>query len=152
VPGIIDQWHVREGQRVRKGEPIVTLADQDPELLARLEAKLSALDHQRAALAIAVQAAEQEYQRKQSLAEQGLSSIRERDAAQIKLQEALTKLSAADAELTQARTLQARQSTQTKRAPTDGVVTRLLGAGMATSVSSGYILARLFPTTSSARW
>lgn len=145
VPGIIDKWHVREGQRVRKGDPIVSLADQDPELLARLEAKLSALGHQRDALAIAVRATEQEFERKQSLAAQGLSSIRERDAAQIKLSEARTKLSAADAQLTQARTLQARQSTQTKRAPTDGIVTRLLGAGIATSVSSGDILARFIP-------
>ena len=145
VPGIINKWHVREGQRVKAGEAIVTLADMDPELLIRLQAKLSAIEHQRQANEIAVMAAEQEYDRKNSLAEQGISSIRERDEAQIKLQEARTKLAATDAQLTQARTLQARQSTQTKRAPTDGIVTRLLGAGMATSVRAGDILAQFIP-------
>jgi len=37
VKGIIDQWHVQEGQRVTKGDLLVTLRDNDPRLLERLE-------------------------------------------------------------------------------------------------------------------
>ena len=34
--GVLMKWHVREGQRVQKGDPIVDLADNDPEILQRM--------------------------------------------------------------------------------------------------------------------
>ena len=145
VPGQIHRWHVREGEHVTKGQAIVTLIDQDPMLLGRLEAELTALRHQKEALRIAVSAAEKEYNRQQSLAEQGLSSLRQRDQAQIKLQEAKTKLSALEAELLQANTAIARQSKQTKYAPSDGVVNRLHNGGDATTVKIGDVLAMFIP-------
>lgn len=145
VPGQIQQWHVREGQFIKKGDPIVTLADQDPQLLARLESELMAIKQQRDATAIALTAAEQELQRKQALMEQGLVSVRERDEAQIKLQEARTKLASANAEVNQAQTRLARQSTQTKYAPTDGVIARLLNAGPSTYIKAGDALAHFIP-------
>lgn len=145
VPGQIRQWHVREGQRVSKGDPIVTLADQDPQLVARLESELMAVQQQRDANIIAVAAAEQELQRKQALLEQGLVSVRERDEAQIKVQAARTKLASANAEVNQSQTRLARQSTQTKYAPTDGVIARLLNAGPATYIKAGDVLASFIP-------
>jgi len=145
VPGQIHQWHVREGEQVKKGQAIVTLIDQDPLLLGRLEAELNALKQQKESQRIAMEAAEKEYTRQQTLAEQGLSSLRQRDQAQIKLQEAKTKLSSLDAELMQTNTVIARQSKQTKYAPEDGVVNRLLSGGDATSVKIGDVLAMFIP-------
>lgn len=40
--GLIMRWHVREGDRVEAGQPIVDLADNDPQILQRLEEQLSA--------------------------------------------------------------------------------------------------------------
>ena len=40
VSGQVQEWHVREGELVKAGDPIVTLVDADPELIARLDIKL----------------------------------------------------------------------------------------------------------------
>jgi multidrug resistance efflux pump len=50
VAGVVDRWHVREGDRVAAGAPIVSLRDNDPALVARLEAERETLvERQRAA-------------------------------------------------------------------------------------------------------
>ncbi len=45
--GIIVKWHVREGQHVEVGDPIVDLADNDPDILTRLEEQVSAAERKR---------------------------------------------------------------------------------------------------------
>lgn len=40
--GLIMRWHVREGQLVKAGDPIVDLADNDPDILERLQDQLDA--------------------------------------------------------------------------------------------------------------
>ncbi|MFK7739838.1 MAG: HlyD family secretion protein [Planctomycetota bacterium] len=64
--GILMRWHVREGQYVKKGDPIVDLADNDPNILARLkeqieaaERKLSAAQRKRDDLTTQVKQAEE---------------------------------------------------------------------------------------------
>lgn len=49
--GLILQWHVREGQLVKVGDPIVDLADNDPLLLQRLQEQLTAAEQKRTASA-----------------------------------------------------------------------------------------------------
>jgi multidrug efflux pump subunit AcrA (membrane-fusion protein) len=49
--GVILQWHVREGQLVQAGDPIVDLADNDPRLLERLQEQLTAAEQKRTASA-----------------------------------------------------------------------------------------------------
>ena len=40
--GLVQHWHVQEGQRVKAGDPIVELTDNDPRLLERLAEQLQA--------------------------------------------------------------------------------------------------------------
>lgn len=40
--GLLLRWHVREGQQVKAGDPIVDLADNDPQILVRLQEQLDA--------------------------------------------------------------------------------------------------------------
>ena len=47
--GVILKWHVKEGQSVKQGEPIVDLADNDPLILQRLAEQLHAAEQKRAA-------------------------------------------------------------------------------------------------------
>ena len=47
--GVILTWHVKEGQSVKKGDPIVDLADNDPLILQRLAEQLAAAEQKRAA-------------------------------------------------------------------------------------------------------
>lgn len=43
IPGQVRKWHVVEGSLVKKGDPVVDLEDNDPELGARLTAQLEFL-------------------------------------------------------------------------------------------------------------
>ncbi|HEX2570314.1 MAG TPA: HlyD family efflux transporter periplasmic adaptor subunit [Polyangia bacterium] len=43
IEGRIMRWHVREGSRVRAGDPLVDISDNDPEILARLREERDAL-------------------------------------------------------------------------------------------------------------
>jgi adhesin transport system membrane fusion protein len=49
--GVLLKWHVREGQDVKAGDPIVDLADNDPRILERLQDQLTAAQEKRAASA-----------------------------------------------------------------------------------------------------
>ena len=69
VPGQIEKWHVIEGQSVKAGDPIVTLRDQDSELVARLRAELQAKQQEKEAAEIALLAAEQDLERQETLLE-----------------------------------------------------------------------------------
>jgi len=42
--GLLMRWHVREGQYVKEGDPIVDLADNDPEILLRLQEQIDAAE------------------------------------------------------------------------------------------------------------
>lgn len=145
VPGQIQQWHVSEGQSVKQGQALVTLIDQDQDLIHRLQQDLDALELNRDAATRALAVSERDLERKQLLLEQGIASARERDQAQIKVEEARAKLTSAETKINQAKTKLARQSTQTKYAPQDGVVTRLKSGGGATVVKAGDVLATFIP-------
>ncbi len=71
IPGQISKWHVVEGSRVKKNDPLVDIEDNDHELSARLEA-------QRSFLADRITAAEREVEEQRSAAD---AQIAARDAA-----------------------------------------------------------------------
>ncbi|MCC6811956.1 MAG: HlyD family efflux transporter periplasmic adaptor subunit [Deltaproteobacteria bacterium] len=43
IEGRVVRWHVQEGQRVRQGDPLVDISDNDPAILVRLTAEREAL-------------------------------------------------------------------------------------------------------------
>lgn len=49
VDGLVLKWHVREGDQVQAGQPLVDLADNDPRLLERLQDQLVAAEQKRTA-------------------------------------------------------------------------------------------------------
>lgn len=145
VPGQIETWHVQEGQRVRKGDPIVTLRDTDQNLIDRLNAEINAMEQQQTANINALETAENNLVRYRSLFEQGLVSQRELEQVQIGLEDLRANVAATTAELNRVRVNLARQSIQTKVAPTDGTILGLLSAGESTYVNAGDILASFIP-------
>jgi multidrug efflux pump subunit AcrA (membrane-fusion protein) len=44
IEGRILKWHVREGATLKKGDPVVDLSDNDPEIMNRLRAERTALE------------------------------------------------------------------------------------------------------------
>lgn len=145
VPGQIDRWHVKEGDRIKAGDPIVTLVDTDEELINRLNAQIAATEQQLAANSSAIRTAELDITRRKNLLRQGLVSKREVEQLEIRLEDLKAKEAATNSELNQVRVGLARQSIQTKVAPSDGTILRLLSAGTSTLVRSGDVLASFIP-------
>jgi multidrug resistance efflux pump len=54
IEGRIQEWFVVEGTRVRESDPIATIADNDPEILGRLERERQAIESRRAATRVSV--------------------------------------------------------------------------------------------------
>lgn len=145
VDGQVKQWHVREGQQVNAGDPIVTLIDIDAQRLDKLQSQLAAANLKKQANETAVKNAQNNLARQISLQEQGLVSRKEVEEAQIKVQELKAKAAASVSEINEVSMTLSRQSTQTKFAPVDGTVVRLLSGGVSTYVKSGDVLGQFIP-------
>lgn len=145
VAGQVKQWHVREGDRVKAGDPIVTLVDSDPALLERLQAQIDAAQQERAANMLALQTEEGNLARQRDLQQQGLTSQRDIEKLMVEIQALKAKISKVEAELNKLAVEKARLSLQTKTAPADGVILNLLSAGDATFVKPGDVVASFVP-------
>ncbi|WP_086932832.1 HlyD family secretion protein [Agarilytica rhodophyticola] len=145
VTGQIGQWHVQEGQPVKKGDPIVTLVDTDRNLLQRLNAEKAAVVYEHQANVIATETARIDLERRKKLFDQGLVSRRDLEQANIKYEGMKAKMGETLAKVNQVDVRLSRLSSQTKVAPRDGTISRLTSAGSATYVKAGETLATFIP-------
>ena len=145
VPGRIEEWYVRDGSSVKKGDPIVRIADVDPNLLDRLRAERRQLELQLQAAQSALATARIDERRARELFEAGLAARRDFEQAQIRIAEREGQVAAAEAALNRADVNIARQSVQIVRAPRDGFIQSLNAGDAATVVSAGDVLATFVP-------
>ncbi|WP_428407860.1 efflux RND transporter periplasmic adaptor subunit [Hyphococcus sp.] len=145
VSGRIVEWHVREGSAVRSGDPIVRIVDNDPLLIERLEAEKQQVVAKIKATRIAEKTALLDYDRMKSLFEKGLSSRRDYEQAQIRVETLRTQVADAEAELNRIDVTISRQSMQIVRAPRDGVIIRMQSGDAATFVNAGDVVATFVP-------
>jgi len=145
VAGRIDEWFVRDGDRVSKGDPIVRILDNDPLLIERLNAEMEALEAQREAARLASTTAQRDYERKKSLRDQGLSSERDVELARIRVQERRAAESEIEAQQARASVSLAQRTQQTVVAPSDGTIIQTAAADTATWVSRGATIASFLP-------
>lgn len=145
VTGQIQHWHVTEGQRVKKGDPIVTLADNDKSLVERLQNQLRATELQNEANLSAIETAKSNLTRQRDLLKQGLVSQRDVEAIEINLEDLRAKAASTAATVSELKVSIARQSIQTKVVPQDGTILRLASSGSATYVNAGDPLAWFIP-------
>lgn len=145
VPGRIEEWYVRDGSSVKKGDPIVRIADIDPNLIARLQAERSQIDLQLQAAKSALATAEIDVRRSRELFEAGLAARRDYELAQIKVADLKGKVAAAEADLNRADVNISRQSVQIVRAPRDGFIQSLNAGDAATFIKAGDVLATFVP-------
>ncbi len=145
VSGRIKTWHVQDGSRVRKGDPLVEIVDNDPLLVPRLEAEPAATRSKLDAARIAMDTALLDVERKQRLFEKGLSARRDLEAATIKYKELKATAAGVAAEVAKAEVQRARQSTQLILAPRDGVILRIAGGDSSTFVKEGDELVTFAP-------
>ncbi len=145
VPGRIQEWYVRDGSHVAVGDPIVRIADVDPQLLERLQAERDQVVAKLAAADSAMQTAEIDMRRMEDLYEQGLAARREYEQARIRVEELRSRLAEAAAELNRLDVSLSRQSVQIVRAPRAGVILRVNAGDAATFVKAGDVVATFVP-------
>ena len=145
VPGRIEEWYVRDGSTVKKGDPIVRIADIDPQLIERLQAERVQISLQLDAAKSALATAKIDERRTRELFEAGLAARRDFEQAQIRIAEREGQVAAAQAALNRADVNIARQSEQIVRAPRDGFIQSLNAGDAATFIRAGDVLATFVP-------
>lgn len=145
VGGRIQEWYVRDGSDIKAGEPIVRIVDNDPLLIERLEAERAAYALKLESTRIGTRTAKLDFDRKQTLFDDGLVARRELENARIRLEDMRVQESQAAAELQRAQVNLSRQSIQEVVAPRDGTILRLAAGDTATSIREGQTLATFIP-------
>lgn len=145
VPGRIMEWYVRDGSHVKVGDPIVRIADNDPQLLDRLNAERAQVLAKLDAAEAARETAEIDLRRTTELFEQGLAARRELEQARIRVEQLRAPVAEAAAELQRVDVNLSRQSVQIVRAPRDGTILRVNAGGDATFASAGQVMATFVP-------
>lgn len=125
VDGRVAHWHVLEGARVNKGDRLVDVSDIDPKVLDRLRTELSAAEARARATDQALKSSQNNWVRQKELFEQGLSSRRVFELAEIELSRLKADQASAQAELAKVETRLARQGAQTVLAPRAGVLQKI---------------------------
>lgn len=145
VPGRIAEWYVREGSRVKEGDPIARIVDNDPKLMDRLATQRSLARETLASARSALETARLNAERKRNLFADGLVSRLEMEQTQIALTEFEVKAQSAADELNRAELAISREGSQQVLAPRSGIITRVTSGGTATFVKAGDRLALFAP-------
>jgi len=146
VSGRIEKWYVRDGTVVKKGDPIVEIADNDPKLIQRLEQERAQLTAARDAVERAYKTEKLNLDRNKQLYEEGLAARRDYEQSLIAVDNMRSQLAEANAALNRIDVSISRQSVQIVRAPRNGMILRVNAGDTATYVSAGQALARFVPT------
>lgn len=148
VDGRIKKWYVQDGSKVKKGDPIVEIVDNDPMILERLKAERDAKKRKMEVAKIASETSKINYERQEELFKKGLSSRREFEEAKIEYKKLLSAFETSNSELAESETKLSRQQNQVITAPKDGTVLKVLSGENATIVKAGDTLATFAPDLS----
>lgn len=148
VSGRIEAWYVTDGSVVKRGDPIVRIVDNDPQLLDRIRAERAQKEAEIAAAEQAARTAMLDVNRTGALFREGLGARRDYEAAQIKVAEFNAKIAASRAAINKVDVDLSRQSVQIVRAPRGGRIMRINAGDNATMVKQGDMLATFAPEES----
>jgi len=149
VTGVIQQWHVAEGQEVSAGQLLVTLNDTDQGLLPRLESEQEVTRRSFEAAENALRTGRLNLQRQERLFTDGLSPRKAWEDEQIKVNTLEIKLAEARTKLLKSQNTLARQSAQEVRAPRAGQLLRLRSGQGGQLIKQGDVLLVLSPKDAS---
>lgn len=149
IDGRVKKWFIAEGSIVKKGDPIVELTDVDPDILKRLEQERVATKKKIAAALLGIDTAKRNLVRQEKLFEEGISSRRAYELANLEVVKYLTDEANAVSELAKIDVRLARQAAQLVSSPVDGVITKRLTGQEGEVVKIGAELSVLIPDTAS---
>lgn len=147
IDGRVARWYVREGDKVKEGDLLAKMADNDPEILNRLQSEREALVRQIRALEVQVRFTGRDLERQKRLFNDGIASELTFEQAQMARARAQRELANAEGQLAQLEVRIARQMTLEVRAPKDGVVQKIFVAENNSIVKSADVIAQLVPST-----
>ncbi len=145
VGGFIKVWHVKEGDRVKEGQVLADLIDNDPSFLDRLEREKNAATSGLASSQLMMETAKIDLDRQKKLFEQGLSSRKDYEKSKIEFSKLNVEYSKNTAILTKSETQLSRQSTQRILAPRNGTITRILPGEKGLLIKAGSPIAIFTP-------
>ena len=147
IMGRLGAWYVNEGTQVKKGDPIVRIMDNDPDLLSRLKLKEQALRLSLATSQQAEKTAAVNVARQQSLFKVGASSQRKLEQAKLSHMAYVKEAANAKVALAQLQVALSRQQNQLIRSPMQGTILRRMAGQSSVMVAVGDVLATLIPDT-----
>lgn len=145
IEGRVKKWHVREGDRVKEGDLIARMTDNDPEILKRLQGEREAQVRQIRALEVQLQVAVKNRLRQKALLEDGIASEWTFEQAQMAEARAQRELADSEGKLAQLDVKIARQMSQEVLAPRDGTIQSILAGENNTLVKPSDVIAQLVP-------
>lgn len=147
VPGLISKWYVRDGSFVKKGDPLVEITDNDPQLIDRLRLERDAIFKRYQAAKAASETALLNYKRQNDLYNQGLSARTKFEKAKIQYKNLLASEATSAANLAKSEVRLSRQQNQLILAPREGTILRVMHGSGSVYVKEGDILATFVPQT-----
>ncbi len=151
IDGRIQKWFVQEGDKVKKGDTILEMADNDPLILDRMGKERESLEKKFESIELARKTSAINVKRQKELYGQGLSSQRQYELAKMELAKLESEEASALADMSRIDVRLSRQQQQVIAAPIDGTVVRILknSAAGVEFVHTGEPLALIVPETSS---
>jgi biotin carboxyl carrier protein len=126
LDGRIQKWFVVEGQKVKKGDQLVQIVDNDPLILDRFAKERSSLEKKFEAIELSRKVSALNLNRQKALVAEGLASKRQYELARMELAKLESDEASALADISRMDVRLSRQEQQMVTAPTDGTVVRLL--------------------------
>ncbi len=149
ISGRLSKWYVHDGSYVKKGDPIVALVDNDPQLLHRLSLEKEAVLLRIKTSKQATAASLRNVQRQKRLYKEGISSRRKYEQAKFEYIKYQNELAKAKIELANVDVRIARQRSQLVRSPLSGTIIQRLSGKVNVLVKEADRLALLVPDTQS---
>ena len=149
ISGRIKKWYVDEGMRVKPGDPLVDISDNDPELLARLALEKDAISQKIVAAKRALMAGKANLERQAKLYNQGINSKRQYELAQIEYANYQNELAQINIDTIGIDVRIARQQTQVIKAHVAGIIFKRLTGQESVVVKAGDVLLQIMPETPS---
>lgn len=149
LDGRLAKWYVKEGAVVKKGQLIVEIQDNDPALLANLEAQQEATLERYKIVNEMTEVANINVGRQRELYKKGVSARKSYEHAILAYNQYLSEKMSIKAELARMSVMIARQKSQQVAAPADGVILRRIAGESGIQVKAGEVIAELVPDTDS---
>lgn len=149
INGRVQKWYVNEGSKVKKGDLIVELSDNDPAYIEKLQRERDAIIMQITAAERAIRAGIANLNRQEKLYKEGISSKRKYELSQVEYSKYQDELAQARIKKINIDVAIARQKTQQVLAEASGTIFRRLSGQENVIVLKGNPLAQIVPKTPS---